>query len=1168
MSAARGDTKSIKVIDAKSVHQITSGQVVIDLQTAVKELVENSLDAGATSVEVRFKNYGLNSVEVIDNGSGIPESDFEDIGRKHHTSKLSSFEDLMSITSFGFRGEAMSSLCALCESVTVTTAVAGKAPMGTVLELGKDGEVMKKGKAPRQRGTTVMITTPFVSLPVRRKELERNIKREFGKALTLLNAYALGPCCGLNAGSSEEDLSENDVRTRAVRLVVTNQPEKGQKTTCISLPLPSPVGTSPSVRNGVTILWGSKALDNVIDFSFQFQVPRLSVKRYKRRAEADDEEEETFIVRVKGIISSPVPIPGSNSNSRFARTAADRQFFYINGRPCTLPKAQKALNEIYRSYSASNSAVPHFPLVIVDFNLPGDAVDVNVTPDKRTIVVHAETHIVDGLRTALDNLFSPTRSTYGVNDTQCSGITKSPQNHSITRSTPQRTVSMPAQTNDSDQDESDKDISPVTNMGRLGRSRTAFTTFQGREARSAAATTTATVKSPLGPGSADRQTPPPDHFGTRPLDGSDLQVPPASPTNDGIGVKHSAPPPLPHLGDVANAVASERQEIVVSAGSSARKKSGEVVVSTLGVSWTQEVGSSAQGELSIGRDFRSDLREDPNDDVEPPRKKRKSIAISVGGSDEETEVLETRPMDITRSGRQSSVNARKEESTRQRQPKLTDIFQSRNVNARQSMRSRLAGFARAGSQIPAPPTEEEEDEDIRDREQEDVETSNGNDVPVGESVAEGASSLGSSSRPLPLFLPDEDGDVPMEDSTSASASSLVDSVSNPPTSSSILPNSSSSSGVIDLSLDSDEEEIDGSLLSSINQEAMTQSRKLEQVDRPEVIRKTSSQTSDDVYLRFNLLEITERWSVLQEKLKLAQSRRQARNADTATDTDTDTSTTSAAFAAAGTGAGNGSLSMMDDSGKAAEATLSRVIEKTDFSKMDVLGQFNLGFIIVRKRGKGSKAYGESVPGELDWIDQQDDLFIVDQHAADEKYNFETLQESCSIKSQRLFRPLTLDLTVADEILAMENMDVLRRNGFDLHARDDGDDGDVDQCIEEGSDMERSRNRLSLTALPISKGTVFDLKDLEELLHLLHDSPSGTMVRCSKARAMFASRACRKSVMVGMPLTRAQMTTVIHHMGKMDQPWNCPHGRPTMRHLFDMSTKPRMQFKEVDWASFT
>ncbi|KAF9028868.1 DNA mismatch repair protein, partial [Rhodocollybia butyracea] len=279
------------------------------------------------------------------------------------------FHDLTTLTSFGFRGEALSSLCALCETVTVTTATVDKAPMGAVLELDKRGEPKSRGKGVRQRGTTVLLVSPFAPLPVRRKELERNIKREFGKALTLLNAYALGPCCGL-----------------AVRLSVTNQPEKGY-TTHISLPLSTSNGSTPSlrtVRAGTTALWGSKALDGVIDLELEFD------------ANDEDEVEETFKISVQGLISSPTPTPGSGSTPRpgtAGRTATDRQFFYVNGRPCTMNKIQKAINETYRSFLPSNSTSGQFPFIIIDFSIPGDAVDVNVTPDKRTILVHAEAEL-------------------------------------------------------------------------------------------------------------------------------------------------------------------------------------------------------------------------------------------------------------------------------------------------------------------------------------------------------------------------------------------------------------------------------------------------------------------------------------------------------------------------------------------------------------------------------------------------------------------------------------------------------------------------------------------------------------------------------------------------------------------------------------------------------
>ena len=106
-------TSSIKAIDKRSVHQICSGQVILSLATAVKELVENSIDAGATNVEIKLREFGIDFIEVHDNGSGIEEKDFEAIAKKHCTSKLADFSDLTMIETFGFRGEALSSLCAL-----------------------------------------------------------------------------------------------------------------------------------------------------------------------------------------------------------------------------------------------------------------------------------------------------------------------------------------------------------------------------------------------------------------------------------------------------------------------------------------------------------------------------------------------------------------------------------------------------------------------------------------------------------------------------------------------------------------------------------------------------------------------------------------------------------------------------------------------------------------------------------------------------------------------------------------------------------------------------------------------------------------------------------------------------------------------------------------------
>lgn len=135
---------------------------------------------------------------------------------KHYTSKIEDFDDLSYVRTFGFRGEALSSLCVLGK-VTILTATREEAPMGTLLEFAQDGSIHDRSKKMArqvsplcrasshasctdnatasshkpQRGCTVSVSDLFHSLPVRRRELEKNCKREYGKAQSLLQAYSL-----------------------------------------------------------------------------------------------------------------------------------------------------------------------------------------------------------------------------------------------------------------------------------------------------------------------------------------------------------------------------------------------------------------------------------------------------------------------------------------------------------------------------------------------------------------------------------------------------------------------------------------------------------------------------------------------------------------------------------------------------------------------------------------------------------------------------------------------------------------------------------------------------------------------------------------------------------------------------------------------------------------
>ena len=113
-------TGRIQRVDTKVVQRICSDQVIVDLPSALKELLENALDAGATKLEVRLKEHGVELLEVGDNGKGIALADLETVAQRHTTSKLAEFDDLQSLSSFGFRGEALNSLAAL-SSLSITT---------------------------------------------------------------------------------------------------------------------------------------------------------------------------------------------------------------------------------------------------------------------------------------------------------------------------------------------------------------------------------------------------------------------------------------------------------------------------------------------------------------------------------------------------------------------------------------------------------------------------------------------------------------------------------------------------------------------------------------------------------------------------------------------------------------------------------------------------------------------------------------------------------------------------------------------------------------------------------------------------------------------------------------------------------------------------------------
>lgn len=285
--------------------------------------------------------------------------------------------------------------------------------------------------------------------------------------------------------------------------------------------------------------------------------------------------------------------------------------------------------------------------------------------------------------------------------------------------------------------------------------------------------------------------------------------------------------------------------------------------------------------------------------------------------------------------------------------------------------------------------------------------------------------------------------------------------------------------------------------------------------------------------------------------------------------------------------------------KAATKGAKLSLSKEQFrSGMEIIGQFNLGFILAKC--------------------ENNHLWILDQHACDEKYNFENLCRDTVIHEQKLLHPMALDLSPAEESCILDHIEIFEANGFRFNF-------DSSAPI---------RHRLALSALPHSgardgrKAVQFNKDDVSTLCSILMDgasydagdggtgtdgtgrfgnnavrryaSTAGTqsdktdkiIARLPKAIAMFASRACRSSIMIGTALSQREMDKIVSRLADIEHPWNCksfallvvsvnieqavwshyssisgPHGRPTMRHVGEiLSTFKRDERRAAEYIT--
>lgn len=945
---------SIKSINTHDVAKITSGQVIIDLVSVVKELVENAIDAGSDKIEITFNNYGTISVEVADNGRGIEAEDFASLALKHHTSKLTTFEDLALVSTLGFRGEAMSSLCSVA-SVKLSTCTSSSFPRATELHFDTLGNsTSQKTAVSGKKGTTVTISDLFRGMPVREKNFIKNSKREYSRALTMLMAYLL--------------------TYTNIRFTVFNvSGSTGKKTMAMGTQ-----GGKASTIDALVSVFGSNGAYGLIPIDIKstnidarFKLNMHSVPM-------------SLGVRLFGFIS--------DTSFGLGRGSGDRQFLTVNKRPVTHKRIAKVINEVYKTFNTTQ-----VPVFVLEIELDTAFVDVNVTPDKRMVLMQSEDVVVEVLREELCSFFEGRDNFVPKSALGAVSIGRKPASKE----------ELTAMNNESSLDEVLE-----TNEKETGQ--------YGDETKEKEKDSTLW-------GATDRE---------------------------------------------ANSLFSEERKADREATASLEGNSEDSEETALGVSGENyesfEVINGNETESHNAEDVESDVgQENPSEDQ---KRDEYHHVVSLDSQD----------------------------------PSLkqgTDLLQRRS--------SRTINKVNTTLHLVDPPVESVSIESHPEHGQVRCKIANG--APLLQHSTDGCTD---SRAHCAILTPDEviDHTTFTDDVEANCASDEVDKFDD-----------LQETAIYELFVPEVTEE-DVNHLNGANdpRRAMSLTQSSQRVSK-----HNARQTLHDVDAaigshpvdagRANRSRGACTELVYQQRSHLAlkiprenfpphhdsKSGLQLEYKESYSEKQKSYSGVRAAFH---------------------DLTQALEIKKSDFGRMQVVGQFNLGFIIVVHLGK---------------------LFIVDQHALDEIFNYERLMRSLVLRAQPLVVPRTLELSAVDEMVVLEHMTQLRKNGF---------------IVEEDADAPPG-HRVKLMAVPVLKNVVFDDSDLHELVHKLHHhgiSASQTSsqrlrqtVRCTKVDGMIALRACRLSIMVGQLLGKSTMSIVVKHLSTLDRPWNCPHGRPTMRHLVDL-----------------
>lgn len=326
--------RRIRALEQDVVNKIAAGEIIVAPVHALKELIENAVDAGSTSLEILVKEGGLKLLQITDNGCGISKDDLPILCERFTTSKLKSFEDLQAIGTYGFRGEALASISHIAHLAVTTktydSSCAWKAHYaGGRLTPAKPGQSEDPKPCAGRQGTQISVEDLFYNVPTRRRAF-RSASEEYAKIAEVVGKYAVH-CQG----------------------VAFSCKKHGEAGTGVAVP------ANANIRDRIRLTQNSNAANELIDF-------QISSDQYGFRA--------------AGLVS--------NANYNGKKTT---MLLFINHRSVDSSAIKKAIEQTYSVFLPKGGK----PFIYLSLDIDPARVDVNVHPTKREVNFLNEDEIIE-----------------------------------------------------------------------------------------------------------------------------------------------------------------------------------------------------------------------------------------------------------------------------------------------------------------------------------------------------------------------------------------------------------------------------------------------------------------------------------------------------------------------------------------------------------------------------------------------------------------------------------------------------------------------------------------------------------------------------------------------------------------------------------------------------